>query len=122
MRYADTVGFKEIGWLIQQLPRDLHMFQTMTHGGRSDAFMRATTNSNGVVCRCEQAIHGDGRFVGVPHSQRANERHTVEFRGPATFTVLDLRNRMKYEASTGGGHWQIEPRPFWGTVLIGRKS
>jgi len=81
-------GFDEVARLPQFLPQDIATFPVVCHAGTRFAGVRILAAVD--PTRCEHAIHPDGRFVLVVHTQEAAGNALPCERACAEFTVINM--------------------------------
>lgn len=115
--FTNTVGWQEIPWLVSQLPRDVHQYQHIHHGGQSWAHIRGIAAEG--ECRPDGVTHDDGRFVRVISGPSGHYRLPVErsFSG-----VLHNPQSMTSHTVTVGAGGVLDISFTYGRVLVGRFS
>lgn len=118
-RFTETVGWRSIPWTVRQLPRDVHTFRTITHGGRGDAVIRAGHDQHGHLCRADQLLHDDGRVAAVLYVD-ADRIEDATCRFPVgrhvSGTLANPRDRTTTSVSTDG---ELVVGMRWGRVFSG---
>lgn len=84
----DMPGFEEVARLPQFLPQDIATFPVVCHAGTRFAGVRILAAVD--PTRCEHAIHPDGRFVLVVHTQETAGNALPCERACEEFTVINM--------------------------------
>jgi hypothetical protein len=118
--FTESVGFREVAWTVAQLPRDVHTFRSLVHGGRSNAVFKAV-EQGGALLRVDQAIADNGTTVAVAYASRENRHWRVPVTRAMRVRVCspkDQRCSDEFSVPAGGSVDLGVIR--WGRLLIAR--
>lgn len=110
-------GMLSVPRLAALLPRDLHTFDKLCHGGRrvsSDGWrvLEATDD-----CRTDHAVHADGRFVVKLNSDRGGW-HKIKVVRPFTGVIIHPGTGEQHPIDGTKGEINVDMR--WGRIILGK--
>jgi hypothetical protein len=113
--YSETIGWREIPWMVAQLPRDVHTFRTIHHSGPTWRHIRVLAAQGEV--RVDGVVGDDGRFAYVVYGPGGSYRLRAD-RGFSGRLCNPTSMTCDVVSVTAGGEMPVSFT--FGRLLVGR--